>query len=72
MHDQLVTKVNSIDISKLVQKKEIQHKKIKSLKTKYIPMITLPLLLILINKEKIRKYLKKLNLQTSSLCNFFW
>lgn len=72
MHDQLVTKVNSIDISKIVQKKEIQHKKIKSLKTKYIPMITLPLLLILINKEKIRKYLKKLNLQTSSLCNFFW
>lgn len=62
MHDQLVTKVNSIDISKLVQKKEIQHKKIKSLKTKYIPMITLPLLLILINKEKIRKYLKKLKL----------
>lgn len=62
MHDQLVTKVNSIDISKLVQKKEIQHKKIKSLKTKYIPMITLPLVLILINKEKIRKYLKKLKL----------
>lgn len=62
MHDQLVTKVNSIDISKLVQKKEIQHKKIKSLKTKYITMITLPLLLILINKEKIRKYLKKLKL----------
>lgn len=62
MHDQLVTKVNSIDISKIVQKKEIQHKKIKSLKTKYIPMITLPLLLILINKEKIRKYLKKLKL----------
>ena len=62
MHDQLVTKVNSIDISKLVQKKEMQHEKFKSLKTKYIPMITLPLLLILINKEKIRKYFKKLKL----------
>lgn len=62
MHDQLVTKVNSIGISKLVQKKDIQHKKFKSLKTKYIPVITLPLLLILINKEKIRKYLKKLKL----------